>query len=214
LSELPSRPASRLAAPSWVDTRLLFGVALVLASVVLGAKLLASADRYERVWMATRDVAAGAVITKDDLAVAEVRFKASASSYIAADGRSPAGMLVVRPVLSGELLPREALTEAADARDVRLLTVPVQRFHLPREVRSGVTVDVYVTPRSEGGTSEPPRLVLEGVVVDGTVSDGSYAGSAAGGTIGVVLRVKQEDALGVITALSEGSLHLVRVPGS
>lgn len=211
MSDLPTRPASRLSSPSWLDLRLLLGIALVLGSVVVGAKLLASADRYQQVWMTTRDVAAGSVLSKDDLAVAEVRFRASASSYIAVGGRNPAGMHVVRPMLAGELLPREAVTDAAPD-GVRLLTVPVQRFNLPKDLRSGVAVDVYVAPKPEGGVSEPPRVVLGNVIVDGTVNDSTYGGAAAGGTIGVVLRVAEDDALPVIAALQEGSLHLVRIP--
>jgi Flp pilus assembly protein CpaB len=210
-SELPARPASRLASPSWLDLRLLLGIALVLSSVVVGAKLLASADRYQQVWMATRDVSAGSVLSKDDLSVAEVRFRKSASSYIAIGGRNPAGMRLVRPVLAGELLPREAVADG-EPDEVRLLTVPVQRFHLPKDLRSGIAVDVYVTPKAEGGVSEPPRLVLNNVIVDGTVNDSTYGGAAAGGTIGVVLRVAEEEALPVIAAMQEGALHLVRIP--
>ncbi len=97
---------------------------------------------------------------------------------------------------------------------IRLVTVPVQRLHLPRDLRAGTAVDLYVTPKAVGGSTgeaPPPRLVLEQVVVDGTINDN---GAGAGGMIGVILRVPGEAAHDVVTALQEGQLDLVKVPAA
>ena len=48
--------ALRLRNPSWRDPRLWVGVALVLVSVVAGARLLASADDTVGVWSASSDL--------------------------------------------------------------------------------------------------------------------------------------------------------------
>ncbi|MEO6204316.1 MAG: SAF domain-containing protein, partial [Mycobacteriales bacterium] len=83
VSDPPASPrASRLAAPGWLDTRLVLGVLLVLASVVVGARVLSSADRSQTVWVLTRDLAPGAELTSDDLTVARVRLFTDGAEYI------------------------------------------------------------------------------------------------------------------------------------
>lgn len=50
MTEVPTSPAARrLASPRWLDGRLVLGVLLVLASVLVGARLLSSADRSQQV---------------------------------------------------------------------------------------------------------------------------------------------------------------------
>ena len=75
-------PARQLARPSWTDTRLLLGVLLVLGSVVLGARVVTSAQRTQPVWAASRDLPAGTVLRADDLKAADVRLGVEAPHYL------------------------------------------------------------------------------------------------------------------------------------
>ncbi len=52
----------RVATPSWLDRRLLLGVALVLASVVIGARVVGAADDTTRMLSVRRDLAAGTLL--------------------------------------------------------------------------------------------------------------------------------------------------------
>ncbi len=75
MSELPAPSATRLKSPSWLDGRLVIGVVLVLLSVVVGAKIIASSQRYDVMWAASRDIAPGTTLIKADLLQVNVRFK-------------------------------------------------------------------------------------------------------------------------------------------
>ena len=153
--------ARRLAAPSWLNGRLVLGVLLVLISVLVGARVLSAADRTQTVWTAARDLAPGSVVDADDLARTRVRLFDSGARYLAADGPPPSGYLLRRGVSAGELLPVEALVAAGRDVQVRLVTVAVQRGHLPPDLAGDQRVDVHMTPdprRADAprGVNPPP----------------------------------------------------------
>ena len=144
----PSPAASRLALPRWFDARMVVGILLVLASVVVGAKVFSSADSTTSVWAAARDLPAGARLQSADLKAVKVRL-GDGSRYVAAAGAGPAGYVLTRPVGAGELLPSKAFVDPAKANDPALarreVTVPVRQDHWPADLRSAELVDVYAT---------------------------------------------------------------------
>ena len=94
---VPSAVRSRR--PGWRDPRLWVGVALVAASVVLGARLLAAADDMVTVWSAGSDLGAGERLQPDDLVAQRVRFDDARAleGYLGADDELPADAVLVRP---------------------------------------------------------------------------------------------------------------------
>jgi hypothetical protein len=209
VSDLPAPPATRLKAPSWLDGRLVVGVMLVLLSVVVGAKIIASSDRYDVIWAASRAVAPGTTLTKADLVRVKVRFKDHGAAYIAADGPTPAGRATIQALAEGQLIPVAAVPAAAPAQ-VRLVTIPVAKLHMPKgSDLHGVQVDLYVTPKSAGGVQSGPQLVLAAVTIADTITDSSLGGS---GGSGVVLSVPLAYVDAVVAAAQNGAVDLVRVP--
>jgi Flp pilus assembly protein CpaB len=219
LSETPESPrAARLAAPRWLDTRLVLGVLLVLVSVVVGARVLSSADRSTLVWAVARDLSAGSQLTASDLQQVRVRLFDSAGQYVAVDaGAPPTGYVVRRALGSGELLPRASLAVPGEDVDYRHVTVAVAAGHLPPQLDDGQQVDVWVTPETKSGAASPAptgdataQLVLQGVTVLGVQRDaGAFSGST---TIPVVLQVRPDEVARLVSAMSAGRLDLVRVP--
>jgi SAF domain len=208
-NDLPAVPARRLTSPSWLDGRLVVGVLLVLLSVVIGAKVVASADRYDQVWAAAHDIAPGTTLSKSDLVVVRVRFHDHGGGYYAASSGSLVGRTTTRPLSAGELIS----TDAAPARQPapqRLVTVPVDRLHMPRGDLRGVQVDLYVTVKSSIGTRDVarPQLVLAGVTVAETVTDSALGTSGSG----LVLSVPVEFVDTVVQAVESGTLDVVKVP--
>ena len=94
--DVASPPASRLALPRWFDTRMALGILLVLASVVVGAKVFSSADSTTSVWAASRDLPAGSRIDRSDLRSVQVKL-ADGKQYVSAAGAVPAGYVLTRP---------------------------------------------------------------------------------------------------------------------
>lgn len=211
-----SPPAGRLAAPSWLDTRLVLGVLLVLVSVVVGARVLSSADRSQLVWSTTRDLAAGSSVAAEDLRPVQVRLFDSAGGYVAAGGAPPTGFVLDRPLAAGELLPGSALVRPGDDVDLRLVTVPVLPGHYPPSLSKGQRVDVWATTDgtaapAEGAPAPGSRLVLAGLTVEQSPDAGGALGGA-GAERAVVLVLAPGDVEALVTAMSQGRLDLVRVP--
>ncbi len=165
-------PARRIVRPRWTDTRLLLGVLLVLASVVMGSRVVASAQQTRPVWAAARELPVGSVVRADDLVVAQVRLADSATRYLPVVGRPPTGLVVARTVGAGELVPAAALTQTADQPSGHLVSVPVEALHYPPGLDRGDVVDVFVSatdgaaPSGDRGPGGPQRVLVHATVAE------------------------------------------------
>jgi hypothetical protein len=215
VTDAPASPrANRLATPGWLDTRLVLGVLLVLTSVVVGARVLASADRSQTVWATTRDLAPGTQLASGDLTRMRVRLFSHSENYVRGSGPAPTGYFLRRGVGAGELLPFNALSKPGADVSYRFITVPVSRGHLPPSLRHGSQVDVYVTPESKAGAATTaagePRLVLRNVTVDQRRQSGGF--SASNDDEPVELKVRPGDVPLLLAAMAEGRIDLIGVP--
>jgi hypothetical protein len=189
--------ARRASAPGWRDLRLWVGVALVAASVLVGALVLGTSGDTVAVWAASDTMGPGHALTADDLTVRRVGFTdaADASLYFGADEQLPSGLRLLHGVAAGELLPRAAVG-SVDAADLRQVPVSVASDQVPGSVGVGDVVDVYVRPSTRSGCAGTPvcsgRPVLAGVtVLDAPPTDQAF-GSQGGRML--VLGVRDADA--------------------
>jgi hypothetical protein len=176
-AEPGSAPAARrVRPPRWLDLRLVLGVLLVLGSVLVGARVIGAADATVPVWSVTGDLAAGTVLSADDLTAVDVRLDAAASGYLSTTTH-PAGRTLSRAVGAGELLPGAALEETTDLVQVAL---PVQAGWVPPALRRGQLVDVYAVANPAAGAAG----VADGSV--GLVVSGAPVQSVTGRSEGVL----------------------------
>lgn len=176
ISGAPVPPlATRVARPGWRDPRLWIGVLLLAASVVGGARLLASADDTVQVWALADDRGSGSPVTAADLVATRLRFAdgADLDRYFGTDEKVPDGLVLTRAVGAGELLARSAVGSADDA-DLLRVPIEVEPNRVPPDVTTGSVVDVWVTdgpgagsarPGNRGGARAPDGPALEGVTV-------------------------------------------------
>ena len=87
--DLPAPTAGRLRRPGWRDPRLLVGVALIAASVVLGSWAVTTAQRTVPVYVARDVLPPGAPLTSAALVVADVRLGDRVDGYLRADRPLP-----------------------------------------------------------------------------------------------------------------------------
>lgn len=212
MADLTPPPAKRLSLPRWFDVRFAAGVLLVLVSVVAGARIVAAADHYDRVWVARHALAVGQQLTADDFQAGKARLYGSGEHYLSADSAPPAGYVVVRAVGAGEMVPLAAVSSHGVPAERRLVSVPVSPGHFPADLARGDVVDVYVTPKAHTGAgAEPTQLVL----TDASVAsrDGGSRGFAAGSSVvGIVLSVPADAVASLVAAAQGGSIDVVRVP--
>jgi hypothetical protein len=181
----------RVRSPSWLDLRLVAGVGLILACVLIGVRVVASADHTAHYWAADHDLSVGVILRAADLHSVAARLPTGSSSYFAASS-DLVGQAVSRPIRAGELVPRSALTVAEAATTV---TIPLGADDAPR-ISAGQRVTVWVsTARC------PTAVVLADVAVQSV--QGSRSGAlAAGGGEDIVVRVSPALARRVIEALA------------
>jgi hypothetical protein len=202
--------ARRASTPGWRDPRLWVGVAIVAASVLLGARVLAQADRSVSVWAARAELPAGGLVSPEDLVARRVRFLDSgdAELYLRADQPLPDVRALIRPVAAGELVPVAALGEAAGSG---LLTVPlsVPALAVPPDVGPGALVDVWVTTENDGGRRVSRPMLTEVVVLAAPAQRESFG---VAGDRQLVLGVDddQAEALGkTLAAVGTSSITVV-----
>jgi hypothetical protein len=198
----PSPLAVRLRRPSWLDLRLVIGLLLVLGSVLVGARIVAAADRTTPVWAVRNDLAAGTALARDDLVVVRMRVSAGADRYLAT-GRSPAGLTLTRDVGAWELLPADALRARTDGS---MVSIPVSPQHVPSTVRPGQRIDVYATTKGPGGALRTER-VLEGVPIQ-QVRFPPRGVLSATAEVALVVWVPPESAVALVRALRSAEIDV------
>jgi len=216
MAELPRPTAARLRQPSWRDTRLVVGVVLVLLSVAIGAKVIASADDTVPMYAAAASLVPGQPVTQKDVRRVDVQLGADRTRYVAADHDIAPDTFALRDVRPGELLPASALCTKADI-DMKPVSVPVDSG-AAAQLAAGSIVDVWVNAKEKSSGVEKygnPLKTLEAApVVRVPEAGGSGLGSASGKTA-VQIMVPEAGVQALIAAIDQGArITLVPVPGS
>lgn len=199
----------RVRPPRWLDLRLVLGVLLVLVSVLLGARVVGAADTTVPVWAAAGDLAAGTVLSPDDLVAVDVRLDDAADRYLATSTH-PEGRALARAVREGELLPRSVLE---DVPELDRIALPVQAGYVPPGLARGQVVDVYAVADPAAGAAGSAdgqvALVVGAAPVQAVSGRADGVLSSAATTVQVVVAVRADDAADVLAAIGGRPLVVV-----
>jgi hypothetical protein len=190
MTDAPSAAARRFVRPGWLDLRLLTGVVLVVASVLIGASVVAAADHRVRTWVLARDVSPGTVLQNGDVRSVPVQLGSAEDRYLTSSD-AVAGKTTSRPLRAGELLPRAALAAPESGTS---LAISVRPENAPR-VGRGDRITIWLTTKSCRGV-----VLLSGVPVQ-EVRQGSAASFGSTAALGLVVRLSLEQAHRAVTAL-------------
>lgn len=147
----------------WFDPRFAIGILLVIASVGGVLAIVSSADATTLVYVARDAVAPGDRIDADDLHPVSVRIEASTSLYLSPGDVPVEGVVIVRSVGAGELVPASAVGSAAG---LRLASVVVSvNGQLPASVEPGSVVDLWGASQEESNSFAPPSVIVTGATV-------------------------------------------------
>lgn len=183
----------RIATPSWLDLRLVVGVVLVLASVLIGATVVSRASDTRAAVTATRDLAAGTILHGDDVRITQVQLSDGGAGVYLADVGDAIGKTLGRAVSKDELLPSAAVAEVPARTTV---TVPFASGAAPR-LRDGQRIEVWVSTKTCASVVLLADVTVQEVHTD---SGGSF-GNGTGGQ-DVVISVERALAGRVIAALA------------
>jgi hypothetical protein len=186
----PSPSPTRVRTPRWLDARLVAGLVLVIAAVLIGAKVVSGAQHTRRVLAVTHALAAGATLRAGDLRHVSVRLPSN-DVYLA-DQDKAIGRQLNRPLGKGELVPAAALGRPAESTTI---SVPLQARDAP-QLHRGERVEIWLS------TPACRSVVL---LSDVTVQDVHAGSDAIGAGTGqdVVLTVSPQLAERVVAALAD-----------
>jgi hypothetical protein len=166
-----------MARPKWLNVRVVAGIVLVIAAVLIGARVIGASSQTAAVWAADRNLAAGTVLSQGDLTTVDVNLGDNSGLYLTPGSTSPVGKTVVSPIAKGELLPASAITESGEGRVVAIGVAP---GNMPPGVAHGSTIDLYLTTGAGAGSEAQSTTELIGK--DMTVQ--SVTAPATGGLSG------------------------------
>ncbi|QTE30291.1 SAF domain-containing protein [Pengzhenrongella sicca] len=212
-AEMASPVAARLRRPGWRDPRLLVGLLIIVGAMALGSWAVSTAASSTPVYLASATLTAGDRLDAADLTVAQVRLDdAEAARYLPATAAPPTGLVVLRTVQRGELVPASAVG-AAGSLDVRPVPIAVAD-EPPAGMVPGALVDLWVIPEARDGVpAQEPHLLASALDVAEVARPSG--GFAVGGTSTVHVLVPTGDLPAILGALAtEGSVRVVLVPGS
>ncbi|PPF61540.1 hypothetical protein C5E11_14545 [Clavibacter michiganensis] len=197
-----SAPRARAHRSFVFDPRFVIGVALVVVSALGVTWLVATVDQTADVFVASSTLNTGELFTADDLAVAHVRLGSAEEHYLDPDDIPADGVVAVRPIRQGELVPKGAVgtVRAGDeAQVVVTVSGPV-----PAVVERSSRVTLWASAASESGTTfeAPVVLVAEAEVISVIEPTGIVA---SGSEMQVELRVPRESVASVLEAMANGA---------
>lgn len=145
------------------DPRFVVGIALILVSIVGVWLVVQSADRSTPVYLARSTLSVGDVVHDGDLTLASVRLGDADTRYVAGGSIPDDGLVVLRTVLQGELIPQSAV--GTDATVSVSAIVVGSTSTLPESIEAGSLIDVWAAKVQDDGTFAPPVVLLAGVSV-------------------------------------------------
>jgi hypothetical protein len=182
------------------------GVVLVAGAVVVGARVLATADDTVAVWQMTADQRAGTALEGAQVQRVHVRLDDDVSDhYLAADGDLDAGLTLTGDVRSGELLAVGDVTD--DPVGWVELPLLVPNGGLPTGLAVGQVVDVWAV-RGSDGPARATRLLDDVRVTSVAADDVAGVGSDRAVSVGLPADVDPQQTL---EELAGGSVVLLRV---
>jgi hypothetical protein len=190
------------------------GLAIVAASIVVGALVLGTSDDTVPVWAAADTLGEGHVLSADDLVVRRVRLDdGTASRYFSADDQLPGDLRLGREVEAGELLPRAAVARTG-ARDLRQVPISVSPDQVPGAVGVGDVVDVYLRPASHTACADSPvcdgRPVLSAVTVsEAPPVDATFGTDGSRSLVLAVTAAEAERFFRLLASTDDASLTVV-----
>ncbi len=155
-TDVAPRTPRRLNRPRWMDPRVVGGILLVVASVVVGSRVIAASGQTAPIWSAARSLSAGTVLTNSDLEPLDVNLGVAGSHYLGM-GSNLVGRAINVEIRPGELIPAAAL---GDAPSGRIVVIPVPPEKFPPGVDHGSIIDLYLTSDDPAGSGTTTQTAL------------------------------------------------------
>ncbi|GAA2984623.1 hypothetical protein JOD63_001897 [Microbacterium terrae] len=183
----------------WGDARFFLGIALVIVSVA-GVWLVVGAARATvPVYTAARTIVPGEPLSADTLRPVEVALGQLEERYFTQDELAD-GLVATRTIAEGELVPADAVGDAAASRTTSV--VVRSAVDVPASVEAGTVVELWAAPLLKGGGYDAPRILVPDATVVSVTRDDSMLG---GGAAALELVIPRADVAAMLAAQADDS---------
>lgn len=200
----------RLRAPRWKDPRLIVGIVLVVASVLMGAVLVSRLSETTTVLVARSAIVPGDQLGAEELMAVELRLGEQTAHYVGSIDAIPDGAVALRAIQPGELIPLSAVGQS-ETVPLRPVVIPVDAA-VAESVVPGATVELWRTvPATKDGDPARAELLVPDAVVR-RVDQGSSLGMKE---LSVEVLVPSDSLDEVLVVLAQDDrLDVIGVPGA
>ncbi|MGH2735344.1 MAG: RcpC/CpaB family pilus assembly protein [Actinomycetota bacterium] len=204
--------AARIARPSWANLRTVIGLLLFCGSLLAGQRVLEGASGTVEVWVAARDLPASTALAPSDLRPLEARLSGELLGRYATVGTPIEGVVLTRPVLEGEMIAEQALSDGPAAVAGRSISIPVDPEHaVGSDLRVGDRVDVLASFDSGDERARTKALVRGIEILDLVKSGGLVMGEES--VVALTVAATPEESARLAFAIRNAELDVVRVDG-
>ena len=185
--------------------RTIAGSSLLIIAFIAAILIAHEANRTVLLWSTSNELSTGAVIQQSDIRAKRALLPENSQMYFSSSA-DLVGAIVSHHVGSGELIPVSAIIEGGSEVDGRYVPLEIAIHDLPTNVERGSIVDIYAIAKNSAGSAslESTSLVASATTVIGVDRKGDLSGS-----VGVIVNIRNQNVLSLISQISEHRLLLV-----
>ena len=185
--------------------RTIAGSSLLIIAFIAAILIAHEANRTVLLWSTSNELSTGAVIQQSDIRAKRALLPENSQMYFSSSA-DLVGAIVSHHVGSGELIPVSAIIEGGSEVDGRYVPLEIAIHDLPTNIERGSIVDIYAIAKNSAGSAslESTSLIASATTVIGVDRKGDLSGS-----VGVIVNIRNQNVLSLISQISEHRLLLV-----
>ncbi|MEY2815044.1 MAG: hypothetical protein RIS05_792 [Actinomycetota bacterium] len=188
---------------------------VIVAGTLFLAALLSSfafaylADSKSNYWVAAHPIAAGTVLTSEDIDLVSASLVDNRELYLEEES-SPIGLTSTQNMVQGGFLSIASLTEDSQNFDSEQVPLNIAPSDIPSTIQVGEMISLYWVPEPANPQSlSTPELLLTGIFLRSIDRKGSNFGSG----LPITVSVDNSQVLRLLAGTSNGRLVVVRSNG-
>ena len=189
--------------------RVIVAGVLFLAALLSSLAFAALSDRSSAYWVVSHPVAAGSLLTSQDLELIDAALVGNQDLYLPEE-LSPIGSTTTRFIAAGEFISTNAVTEDLQEFDAEQVPLNISASDIPSTVELGEPISIYWVPEPQDAASlSTPELLLTGVFLRSIDRKSANFGNG----LAITVSVDNSQVQRLLAGTSNGRLVIVKSNG-
>jgi hypothetical protein len=189
--------------------RVIVAGVLFLAALLSSFAFAALSDRSSAYWVVSHPVAAGSLLTSQDLELIDAALVGNQDLYLPEE-LSPIGSTTTRFIAAGEFISTNAVTEDLQEFDAEQVPLNISASDIPSTVELGEPISIYWVPEPQDAASlSAPELLLTGVFLRSIDRKSANFGNG----LAITVSVDNSQVQRLLAGTSNGRLVIVKSNG-